>query len=306
MIRKLMRARCLLFSLLLGACDLGTEAVEPDAAPSSDALPPPNGDLVPPVGSPTTLDVACWNLEWFPKDVRSVSLAADLITSLELDLIIVQEVASVDAWDELVARLPQHEGVLSTHTYSATSYQKIGFLYRADLVTIGEPELLFTGQSWDFPRPPMKVHVEAGGLGFDAIGLHLKAGGTAEDAERRAGAMRALDSYVRNQVDAGVEDELIILGDYNERMTTAEGQAVLAPMLAAPDRYRFRTAEVAAAGEASFIPSSALIDHIVTTAGLEAEVGATAAIIPRLDAMMSRYESYVSDHLPVVLSIPQP
>lgn len=306
MIRKLMRARCLLFSLLLGACDLGTEAVEPDAAPSSDALPPPNGDLVPPVGSPTTLDVACWNLEWFPKDVRSVSLAADLITSLELDLIIVQEVASVDAWDELVARLPQHEGVLSTHTYSATSYQKIGFLYRADVVTIGEPELLFTGQSWDFPRPPMKVHVEAGGLGFDAIGLHLKAGGTAEDAERRAGAMRALDSYVRNQVDAGVEDELIILGDYNERMTTAEGQAVLTPILAAPDRYRFRTAEVAAAGEASFIPSSALIDHIVTTAGLEAEVGATAAIIPRLDAMMSRYESYVSDHLPVVLSIPQP
>jgi endonuclease/exonuclease/phosphatase family metal-dependent hydrolase len=302
-----MRARCLAFSLLLGAgaCDLGTDAVEPDATPSSDALPPPNGDLVPPVGSPTTLDVACWNLEWFPRDPRSIALAADLITSLELDLIVVEEVASVVAWDELVARLPLHEGVLSTHRYSATEYQKIGFLYRADLMTIGEPELLFPGESYEFPRPPMKLHVEAGDLGFDAIGLHLKAGTAPDDAERRAAAMVTLERYVRRQIDDGGEDELIILGDYNEVLTSAGGQAVLAPMLAAPERYRFRSAEVAAAGEASFIPSSKVIDHIVTTAGLEAEVGGARAVIPRLDAMMSRYESYVSDHLPVVLSIPQ-
>lgn len=302
-----MRARCLLVSLLLGAgaCDLGTQAVDPDAALTGDALPPPNGDLVPPVGSPTTLDIACWNLEWFPKDTRSVSLAADLITSLELDLIVVQEVASVVAWDELVARLPLHEGVLSTHRYSATEYQKIGFLYRADLMTIGEPELLFPGEFYDFPRPPMKLHIEAGGLGFDAIGVHLKAGTAPDDAERRAGAMRTLEAYVRRQIDDGGEDEVIILGDYNEVLTNPGGQAVLAPMLAAPERYRFRSAEVAAAGEASFIPGGKVIDHIVTTAGLEAEVGGVTAVIPRLDAMMSRYDSYVSDHLPVVLSIPQ-
>jgi len=303
-----MRARSVVLSLLAAAgCDLGTEAVEPDAPPSfTDGFPAPNGDLVPPVGSPTTLDLACWNLEWFPKDARSIAFAADLITSLELDLVVVEEVASIAAWDELVARLPQHEGVLSTHRYSPTEYQKIGYLYRADLMTVGEPELLFTSDTFDFPRPPMKLHIEAGGLGFDAIGLHLKAGTAPEDADRRAAAMRTLETYVRAQVDGGGEDELIVLGDYNEVLTTTNGQAVLGPMLAAPERYRFRSAEVAAAGEASFIPSGKVIDHIVTTAGLADEIGDARAVIPRLDAQMQRYESYVSDHLPVVLSIPQP
>lgn len=287
-------------------CDLGTDAVPVDAAPTTDALPPPDPDLVPPVGSPTTLDVACWNLEWFPKDARSVALVADLITSLELDLIVVEEVASVAAWNELVARLPLHDGVLSTHRYTPTEYQKIGFLYRADLITVGEPELLFTSASFDFPRPPMKVRVTAGALDFDAIGLHLKAGTAPDDAERRAAAMRTLEAHVRAQVDGGGEDELIVLGDYNEVVTSAEGMAVLAPMLAAPERYRFRSQEAASAGEASFIPSGKVIDHVVTTAGLAAELGESRAWIPRLDEQLARYEPYVSDHLPVVLSIPMP
>lgn len=287
-------------------CDLARDAVAVDAAPTDDALAAPDGDLVPPVGSAATLDVACWNLEWFPKDSRTTALVADLITSLELDLVIVEEIASVAAWNELLARLPEHDGVLSTHRYTPTEYQKIGFIYRAPLVQVGAPELLFTGESFDFPRPPMKLHVTAGGLDFDAIGLHLKAGGAPEDAQRRAAAMVTLDRYVRAQVDGGGEDELIVLGDYNEVLTTAEGRAVMAPMLDAPERYTFRSAAAATAGEASFIPSGKVIDHIVTTAGLAAEVGAAPAIIPRLDAELVRYDAYVSDHLPVVLSIPLP
>lgn len=290
-------------------CDLGREAVETDAASTSiDATPPINPDLVAPVGSATTLDVACWNLEWFPKDSHTITMVADLITSLELDVVVVEEVASIAAWNDLVARLPAHDGVLSSHRYSPTEYQKIGFLYRTDVVTVGEPELLFTSDSFGFPRPPMKLHVEVTGtgLGFDAIGLHLKAGTAPEDGERRAAAMVTLERYVRAQVDAGGEDELIVLGDYNEVLTNSSGQAVMGPMLEAPDRYRFRSDGAAAAGEASFIPSGKVIDHIVTTAGLAGELGETPAIIPRLDAQLQRYDAYVSDHLPVVLSIPMP
>ena len=309
-----MRGPLLAVVLLAAAgCDLGRDAAELDAAPVTDGFPQPDGDLVPAVGGPATLDVACWNLEWFPKDTRTIALAADLVTSLELDLVIVEEVASIAAWDELVARLPLHEGALSTHRYSPTEYQKIGFLYRADLLAAGPSELLFAGDTFDFPRPPMKMHfdvLDAAGaptaFGFDAIGLHLKAGTAPEDAERRAAAMVTLEAYVRGQVAAGVEDELIVLGDYNEVLTDAEGRAVLGPMLSRPDLYRFRSAEAAAAGEASFIPSGKLIDHIVTTAGLAAEIGDARAVIPPLDAQMSRYDAYVSDHLPVVLSIPNP
>jgi endonuclease/exonuclease/phosphatase family metal-dependent hydrolase len=301
-VRRFVLAIC----LASGGCDLGTDAVPVDAMAGDDGPRPLDGDLVPPVGSDATLDIACWNLEWFPKDTRTVELVADLITSMELDVVVVEEVASTLAWDQLVARLPQHEGVLSTHRYSPTEYQKIGYLYRADLVSVGEPELLFTGSTYGFPRPPMKLRVTAGSFAFDMIGVHLKAGVSEDDSQRRASAMRTLEAYVRAQVDEGGEDEVVVLGDFNETINTSYGMAVMAPMLAAPDRYRFRTQELAAAGEVTYIPSGKIIDHVVTTAGFVDELGDVQAVIPRLDAQMARYEPYVSDHLPVVLSIPAP
>src|SRR4029079_16543071 len=93
------------------------------------------GDLVPALGGPATLDLAAWNIENFPKSTRTVADVADLITSLDLDLVVCDEIASVTAWNELVALLPEHEAVLSSHRYTATSYQKIGLLYRASEVT---------------------------------------------------------------------------------------------------------------------------------------------------------------------------
>jgi len=292
--------------LLVAACDLGTDAVPPDASPGADAYRGPNADLVPPVGSDATLDVASWNLEWFPKDERTVWLVVDLIASLELDIVVVQEIANVDAWNQLLELLPQHDGVLSTHQYSATEYQKIGVIYRRDLVVAGEPALLFSGQTYAFPRPALALPLTAGALTFDLVGVHLKAGGSEDDSARRAAAMRALEAHVRAQVDAGGEDEVIVLGDFNETVDTSWGMEVMAPMLAAPERYRFRSQEAAEAGEASYIPSGRVIDHVVTTAGLADEVGGARAVIPRLDQQMARYEPYVSDHLPVVLSIPMP
>ena len=290
---------------VLGGCDLVEEAAAPDAAPTDGGL---NPDLVPPVGSDATLDVATWNLEWFPKADRTVAVVADLVASLELDLIVFEEIASVAAWDELVARLPGYQGVLSTHRYTPTSYQKIGLLYRADVVTASMEELLFTGDSWAHPRPPLRVRVVAGELTFDVIGVHLKAGGDDSDRDRRAGAVRDLDAYLRAQVDGGGEDEIVLLGDFNATLDPARDDLaeVWPPLTGAPDRYAVRTTGLHAADEASFIPSGVLLDHIVTTAGLDAEVGAAAAVIPDLDGQLPRYEPDVSDHLPVVLSFPRP
>lgn len=289
----------------LGACDLVRHAPSPDAQPGLDGPRPPRDDLVPALGGPTTLDLAAWNIENFPKSTRAVADVADVITSLDLDLVVVEEVASVTAWNELVALLPEHEGLLSTHRYTPTSYQKIGLLYRAGTVTVGAPELLFTGDTWAFPRPPFKVHVQAGGYELDLIGVHLKAGGAPEDAERRGLAASALDGYLRAQIADGGEDEVIVLGDYNEVVTTPDGRAVLQPLLDST-RYRVRTEPAAAAGAYSFVPTPGrVIDHITTTVGLDDELGDLPAVIPTLDREVPRYDADITDHLPVVLVMPQ-
>jgi endonuclease/exonuclease/phosphatase family metal-dependent hydrolase len=287
----------------LGGCDLARDAAV-DAGP--DGPPPLDDHLVPAIGSATTLDLACWNTEFFPKSPYTVDLVADLIASLDLDLVVFEEIASVDAWDQLVARLPDRDAVLSTHRYTPTDYQKIGVIYRRGLVTVGPPELLFTGDGEAFPRPPLKVHVDAAGLSFDAIGVHLKAGTAPEDAARRAGAIQSLDAYLRDQIDGGGEDDVIVLGDFNEVLTSDAGLQVLAPLHAAPDRYRFLDEDAAVGGAVSFLPAGVMLDHMVVTAGLYPEVGSARATVPRLDQLVPAYDAHISDHLPVVVSIPQP
>ncbi len=282
-----------------------------DARPDSDGYPypPPRTDVFPAIGSADTLEIATWNIENFPLMSISPARTADLITSLDLDVIVVEEIASDTAWRELLDRLREHDGVLSDHRYSPTEYQKIGVIYRATMVIPGPIRLLFPTESFVFPRPPVSVELAIDDgvhrtLALEVIGLHLKAGGTTEDGERRRAAIEQLDAHIRAQVDGGGEDEIVIAGDFNEVLTTVQGQTNFAAFLGAPDRYTIRTQAAAEAGQITFVPSQRFIDHIATTAGLEDELGGSTIVIPRLHTLPG-YVPEVSDHLPVVLVVPQ-
>jgi endonuclease/exonuclease/phosphatase family metal-dependent hydrolase len=325
------RCPCTLLAVAaaLGGCDLVRSDTlgDPDAAsrPSPDAgppvlppvdadpsmgYPPPRTDATPAVGGPDTLDIATWNvrnlgttaLGQVPTDIAEL---ADLIASLDLDVIAVEEVASIDAWNELAARLPEHEAVLSSHAYFDGSYQKIGILYRGATVQLGSVALL--SASYPFPRPPLQARVAFddgvhAAVALDIIAVHLKAGGAADDVEERRDAIPILESHIRSQVDGGGEDEVVLLGDFNQ-VLTGDGTTVLAPLLGAPDRYTFRTRGASDRREHTHA-SGRMLDHIVTTAGLAAELGAREATIVPLDETIDGYDIDISDHLPVVVSIP--
>jgi endonuclease/exonuclease/phosphatase family metal-dependent hydrolase len=290
----------------LAACRDSDDPALADAAGPADAgYPAPRDDLVPPVGTEGVVDLATWNIENFPKDGRTTELVADMVTSMRLDLIAIQEVEDTDAWDELVARLPEHDGVLSTHTYGDGSYQKIGYLYRPSVVTVTADELLFTDRTYILPRPPLAITARTGDLTFELIALHLKAGTDAEDRSRRDQAIELLEGYVRDRVDRGVEDEIVILGDFNEVVTSFEGRQVMGPWLDAPDSYTVQTRALADGGAATFLPSGRVIDHIVTTAALADDL-AGDAVIPQLQQNAIGYEQVISDHLPVVIGVTAP
>jgi endonuclease/exonuclease/phosphatase family metal-dependent hydrolase len=296
-------------ALILGACgDPSGSGGDPvDAAvPQPDGYPAPRGDLVDPVGSDDSLDIATWNIENFPQFDNTARIAADLIVSLGLDLVAVQEIADIDSFNELDARLPDHQGILSVHTYGNGSYQKVGYLYRADLMTITDQVLLFLDEGYVFPRPPLQVTVTVEGadppVDFIAIVVHLKAGGSFEDQDRRDRAVDLLAAHVE-QLVAEVDRDVIILGDFNEITTDSDGQEVLGPFLSSA-AYRFRSQALAEAGEFSFVPSERLIDHIITTVALDDEFGGATVVIPRLDQDVAGYLSVVSDHLPVVIQMP--
>lgn len=267
----------------------------------------PQDDLVDPIGTPGAIDIASWNIENFPADANTPALVADLVTSLALDLVAVEEIADLAAWDELVERLPDHEGILSLHEYSPGNFQKVGYLYRADLIEIDPEELLFEDDSFQFPRPPFQVRVTvpgaaSGPVELIAIVLHLKAGTGEDDRERRRQAMITLEQHLRGLIDAG--EQIIMLGDYNEILTSDIGREVFGPFLDNPGLYRVRTDALALGGGVSFVPSGRMLDHIITTAGLDDEIGASEAVIPRLDIQVNDYVDRVSDHLPVAIALP--
>ncbi|HWU90331.1 MAG TPA: endonuclease/exonuclease/phosphatase family protein [Kofleriaceae bacterium] len=308
------RARLLVPVLVLSALAACRDiAPALDAAPDGDGFPypPPRTNVVPPVGSPDTLEIAAWNIENFPAEAHTPAYVADLITSLDLDVVVVEEIANETAWRELLDRLREHDGILSTHVYSTNEYQKIGVIYRTSMVTPGEMKLLFTTDSYAFPRPPLSLPLTIDdhrhpALHLEVIGVHLKAGVADADGARRQLAVQQLDAHLRTQINQGGEDEVIIAGDYNEVLTTPVGQTNLAAFLTAPDHYTVRTEANATNGEISFVPSGRLLDHITTTAALASPLASARVVIPRLQSIYSGYVDHVSDHLPVVLVVPFP
>jgi len=314
-VRSLLFA-CALTLFLAGCKEGGTgggSTADGGNPPGPDAdhggeYPPPRSDLVPSIGSSGAVDIAAWNIENFPQTAETPSIVADLITSLGLDLIAVEEIASVDAFDELVARLPDHEAILSSHTYGEGSYQKVGFLYNADLMTLDDGALLFEDQGYDFPRPPLQVHITVDdgthpAVEFIAIVVHLKAGIGDDDRARRIAAIETLEAHLRDLVGAG-KDQVLVMGDFNERLDTDDGRAVFAPFLDAPSDYTVRTLGPAEDGEVTYLPfGGRFIDHIITTAGLADEMTASDPVVPPLDQELVTYGD-VSDHLPVATAMP--
>ncbi|MEO8706623.1 MAG: endonuclease/exonuclease/phosphatase family protein [Kofleriaceae bacterium] len=299
--------RALLTALLFAsACTVKGNFDTPDADPDHP-FPPPRTDLVPALGSETTLEIACWNIENFPASAATTpGRVADVIASLDLDVVIVEEIADETAWEQLLARLPEHEGVLSTHRYTPDEYQKIGIIYRSSLVTVGAPTLLFPSDSYTFPRPPFSIPITVDGNTIELVGVHLKAGGGDEDEARRTAAIIALDNHLRAQVDGGGEAEVVVLGDYNQRIVADDERVAFAPLLSAPERYTVRTEALAAAGRYTYLGfGGELIDHLTTTAALDARWTGAHVEIPQLDQLVPGYRGDISDHLPVVLVTPR-
>lgn len=292
----------------LDAGGLPFDAGREDAGPIDTGYPPPRSDLVRKVGTALTLDIATWNIENFPQSSTTPEVVADLITSLDLDVIAVQEIRDVEAFEELDQRLPHHKGVLSPHTYGDGSYQKVGFLYREDLVSLTGVTTIFSGSGYQFPRPPLQATLTVRGtdLDFTLITVHLKAGLGREDQERRAASIELLAGHIKSLVDGPGEDEIMLLGDFNETVDSTGGRQNLAPILS-DDTFRFLTEDIANQGTPTYLPSNVMLDHIVTTTALDDELeGALGPKVPRIDNELPTYRGNVSDHLPVVISLPLP
>jgi endonuclease/exonuclease/phosphatase family metal-dependent hydrolase len=242
--------------------------------------------------------VVTYNLESYPLTPDAEAKAVSVIEDLRPDVIALQEIADADAFDALVAALPDYDGVLND---DPGAYLRVGLLWRTERVTVTDTETLFPTDWYAFPRPPLKAHVEidaATPIDFTAVVLHLKAQLDAESEERRRVACQRLDEWVTAELEASDEQDIVLIGDLNDKVTDPPQWNVFGPFLDHPDRYAFLTLPAAEAGEHTYIPFESFIDHVVVTTDTLDEVGSGQTEVLALETEVPGYRD-LTDHRPV-------
>ncbi len=264
-----------------------------------------NPPVVDPVGSNTTFDMAFWNIEWFPKNgAVTINKVKDIIRAIDVDMIGVEEIANVNAFNTLLDSLPGWKGVLSNDQYSDGSYQKTGIVYNAQLISLSNVHNIFNGDHYAFPRPPLQAYAEVKDkdgvkYNFTIIVVHLKAFGDSNSQARRKDACDKLQSYIASEINAGTDPDFIVLGDWNDDVDDPPADNVFEAFLNRGSEYVFLTAGLQ---EASYIGGSTgnIIDNIMLTKDSMTEYGNGSTHVLYIDNDISGYRDNVSDHRPVI------
>jgi endonuclease/exonuclease/phosphatase family metal-dependent hydrolase len=238
-----------------------------------------------------------WNLQLFPKTEESAARVAAVLAELPVDVLAVQEIDDVAAWNALDEALPDYTGVLASDALAET---RVGLLYRQAQVRVDDVQTLFTSDDYAFPRPPLVVHASAQGMDFTFVVLHLKALGDEDSEARRRDAIGKLDTWMAQQLAAGEDADLVVLGDWNDELGKPASDNVFTVLLDQPAKYRFLTAPLEAADGSTYIPRPGFLDHILITADALGEWGDGATEVLHLDEGDEDYVDRVSDHRPVL------
>jgi endonuclease/exonuclease/phosphatase family metal-dependent hydrolase len=264
-----------------------------------------------PVGTDTTLDMATWNIQNFPKqNTSTIDRVVSIVNTLGLDLYGLEEIEDTTAFRTLLTRLPEYGGIYSPDTYGSF-YQKTGILYKKSVITVEDafvpPE--FQSRSYSFAsRLPMDITIRAEANGriyrFHLMVVHLKAGASnEEDAVRRRDASNALHSYMDKMTALEPGVDFAIIGDWNDFLTDPISYNSFPSFLNDAGDYKFLTSALVGRSDMNSHPLG-LIDHILVNRGACPEFSSGRITTLRLDQVVDGYTTYVSDHRPVMVSIP--
>jgi endonuclease/exonuclease/phosphatase family metal-dependent hydrolase len=272
-----------------------------------------------PVGTDTTLDMATWNIQTFAKSGSiTISKVAEIIRTLNLDVIAVEEISDTTDFNALMGLLPEYGSLLSPEEYRDNCnpdfdlcYQKTGIVYRKSVVSVQGVTIpsAFSSQSYNFAgRIPMDIALSAQSNGktydFHLIVVHLKAGASnEEDAVRRRASSTAIHNYIDDQTLQNPSINYVVAGDWNDFLTDPISYNSFPSFLNDAGDYKFLTSALVGRSDMNSHPLG-LIDHILVNRGACPEFSSGRITTLRLDQVIDGYTTYVSDHRPVMVSIP--
>ena len=118
-------------------------------------------------GDDNSLDIATWNIEWFPKNSQTtVNFVTEIIELLELDVLAIQEVDDTAMFDQMLDSLPAYLGY-----YESSWFAGLAYVYKTETVEINDIyEIYITSEYWNaFPRSPMVMDLNFMGENYFII-----------------------------------------------------------------------------------------------------------------------------------------
>jgi len=290
-------------------------------------------------GSLDTLNIVTWNIENFPKNDLTEEYLIDIVDSLNVDIIALQEIRLLTNLINIGNSLGNHWEIYRSP--GSSNYGNLAYLINTDEIniittpytmpdnTVACPEYTYNlldhtcsnstpnssyYQSYDFAwRMPYIFEFEYNNEIFALINIHLKCCGSTGSSEesRRYEATQNLSSYIDNNFS---NKNVIIVGDFNDEIddfVNFEGQINLFhPFHDDFSTYSFTDKDIAS-GSVNFwsYPSyPSHIDHIVVNNTILNNENisyntATILIENLLENGWAEYNSYISDHRPLLINL---
>ena len=263
-------------------------------------------------GDDNSLDIATWNIEWFPKNGQAtVEYVTQILQQLDLDILAMQELDNKDMFDQMFNELTNYTGY-----YESAWFAGLAYIYKPDVVQINNIyEIYTTSPYWSaFPRSPMVMDMSFMGENYFIINNHFKCCGDgildfnneSDEEKRRYNAVNFLKEYI----DTYLSDEnVIVLGDLNDDIAEAQQNNVFQMFLDDTDNYLFVDIEIANGSSSnwSYPTWPSHLDHILITNELFDELDnsdiQTIKIDEYLDGGWNEYDQNISDHRPVALKL---
>ena len=262
-------------------------------------------------GSEESLDIATWNIEWFPKnDQLTIDYVSQILQQLELDILAIQELDNKSMFDQMVEGLDYYVGYYESEWFAGLAY-----IYNPQVIEINNIyEIYTTSQYWSaFPRSPMVMDMNFMGENYFLINNHFKCCGDgyldmfdeSDEEKRRYNAINLLKDYIDTNL---TNKKVIVLGDLNDDIAESNQNNVFINILNDIDNYSFADYEIANsdASSWSFPNWPSHLDHILVTNELFYNLNNSNILTIKIDEYLeggwNEYDYNISDHRPVAIS----
>ncbi|HBP45919.1 MAG TPA: hypothetical protein DD635_08435 [Flavobacteriales bacterium] len=265
-------------------------------------------------GSPDALDIATWNIEWFPKNGNAtIERVQTIIENLDIDLWAIQEIDDTTAFKGMVEGIEGYDYVLMDGWFGGLVY-----VYKTEAIEVLNAYEIYTASTfWNpFPRSPLVLHFTFEGQVFYAINNHFKCCGNgsinwsdANDEEtRRYEACVLLNEFIQQGLS---EERVIVLGDLNDLIQEPIANNVFASFLDLPNEYVFADMSIAEGASSgwSFPGWPSHLDHLLLSNELFDDFASPSTVVSCFDIASympggwSEFDTNVSDHRPVILKL---